>query len=76
MKKFKKDIVCLYFFAYWDGCEEDTVCQDLPMSQREVSFRGLRDTKGCEGIYLQESAYVPDRACHGKWRGDLSLQRE
>ena len=22
MKKFKKDIVCLYFFAYWDGCEE------------------------------------------------------
>ena len=21
MKKFKKDIVCLYFFAYWDDCE-------------------------------------------------------
>ena len=55
---------------------QDTVCQDLPISQREVSFRGLRDTKGCEGIYLQESAYVPDRACHGEWRGDLSLQRE
>ena len=22
MRKFKKDLLCLYFFAYWDDCEQ------------------------------------------------------
>ena len=60
MKKFKKDIVCLYFFAYWDGCEEYKIRFAKICRFHNVKYHFV-DCETPKGV--KESIYKKVRMC-------------